>query len=184
MRYTIGRDKNSDIVLADESVSRVHAEVTVADDGKIFISDSNSRNGTTLFRDGKPLSVTSPQQMFPADKLKFGDINISAREILQVIRAKTADNPPADPTIIRKPANIQHHHAGNEDDMKVCPACAVCVFYLYVEWALTVVIVRIAGLISNKSDDFKDFGLHLPDVFYRGGQGYNRIFSDKKRYPL
>ncbi|MBI4523796.1 MAG: FHA domain-containing protein [Deltaproteobacteria bacterium] len=32
-KFTIGRDKNCDIPIADDSVSRLHAEITIVDGG-------------------------------------------------------------------------------------------------------------------------------------------------------
>jgi hypothetical protein len=43
---TIGRSRESDIVLEDEAVSRVHAVVTCDEDGRYRIHDQNSANGT------------------------------------------------------------------------------------------------------------------------------------------
>ena len=52
-RFTIGRDKNCDVAIADDSVSRLHAEIWLAADGALTVADKGSSNGTTLMRNGK-----------------------------------------------------------------------------------------------------------------------------------
>ncbi len=49
----IGRDEECAIALIDRQVSRVHARVSVAENGRIFLEDLGSKNGT--FHKGKPL---------------------------------------------------------------------------------------------------------------------------------
>jgi hypothetical protein len=54
----IGRDTTCDIVCAfDDTISAVHAEVVVGDDGVTIVRDCGSSNGTTV--DGKPVSATT-----------------------------------------------------------------------------------------------------------------------------
>ena len=43
---TIGRRRDADIRLTDMSVSRMHAEVTIAGDGRCFLIDCGSSRGT------------------------------------------------------------------------------------------------------------------------------------------
>ena len=49
-RFTIGRDRGCDIPIADESVSRLHAQLTFTEGQQIFLTDCQSSNGTFLFR--------------------------------------------------------------------------------------------------------------------------------------
>ena len=49
--FTIGRDPSCDITLADESVSRVHAEVVFLDDGRGYVRDCGIANGTRVVRE-------------------------------------------------------------------------------------------------------------------------------------
>src|SRR5678809_1541964 len=52
-RFTIGRDRGCDIPIADDSVSRLHAEITLLDGGRVFLTDCHSSNSTFVMRDGK-----------------------------------------------------------------------------------------------------------------------------------
>lgn len=53
----IGRESGCDVVLSDLSVSRRHAELVIADDGTIELSDLKSRGGTYLLRGGRETQV-------------------------------------------------------------------------------------------------------------------------------
>jgi len=48
-KFTIGRDKGCDVLIGDESVSRVHAEIWL-EGGTVMIADRGSSNGTSLVR--------------------------------------------------------------------------------------------------------------------------------------
>ena len=87
LKFTIGRSKECDIVLADDSVSRLHAELIYLKDGNLFITDCHSKNGTTLVRNGKKESV---RQEFLSlnDTLQFGDITMTVKELSDAIPKK------------------------------------------------------------------------------------------------
>ncbi|TXS55411.1 FHA domain-containing protein [Streptomyces sp. t39] len=52
-RISVGRSAGADVPLDDPDVSRLHCEVTVADDGRVTVADLGSTNGTTV--DGAPV---------------------------------------------------------------------------------------------------------------------------------
>ncbi|MFE2074704.1 FHA domain-containing protein [Streptomyces misionensis] len=47
-RITVGRSADADVPLDDPDVSRLHCAVTVGADGRVFVADLGSTNGTTL----------------------------------------------------------------------------------------------------------------------------------------
>lgn len=65
----IGRSPTCQIKLASNSVSKEHATILLTDDGKIILTDMNSRNGS--FVNG--LRVQN-QKLAPGDKLTFHDV--------------------------------------------------------------------------------------------------------------
>ena len=67
-KVTIGRDYKNLILLVDQTVSRQHAELAF-EDGKWFLDDLGSRNGTTL--NGKPADRSEVQSM---DEIGVGDV--------------------------------------------------------------------------------------------------------------
>jgi len=88
VKLTIGRSVTSDIVLADDSVSRLHAELICSKNGKIFLIDCHSFNGTKLIRNGAKTSITQTFRT-ASDILEFGDINIPLNDLLEAVSAKT-----------------------------------------------------------------------------------------------
>lgn len=96
--YRLGRSEDSDIILLDRSASRLHAIITVEDDGedsgvpKIKIEDLKSRNGTLV--NGQPLRM---KWLRPNDKIQIGDavygyfVGESAETAPQAIKDLTTD---------------------------------------------------------------------------------------------
>lgn len=67
---TIGKLANfADYVINDNAVSKVHARFEEKD-GKIYVSDLNSTNGTV--RNGEPLAINDSVRLEPGDRLRFG----------------------------------------------------------------------------------------------------------------
>jgi predicted component of type VI protein secretion system len=88
--FTIGRSPECDLVLADDSVSRRHAELLVLDHGQLFLVDCQSTHGTRLTRRGQMRQV---QQEFvePDAVVSFGDVSLSVGELIEALRAKHPD---------------------------------------------------------------------------------------------
>lgn len=69
---TVGRTKNNDVILSDIGVSKFHAFFK-EEDGKLFLQDAESRNGT--FAAGLPVptkKIGKPSDVVPGTKVKFG----------------------------------------------------------------------------------------------------------------
>ncbi len=64
----IGRDKNNAIVIADNKVSRSHAQLILVDDG-FMINDLQSSNGTYL----NNILIKQPTRLKDHDKIMLGD---------------------------------------------------------------------------------------------------------------
>jgi hypothetical protein len=106
-KFTIGRDRVCDIVIADDSVSRSHAEMWLGSDGSLMLADRGSSNGTALIRGEKtvPLAETALQ---PGDHVRFGEVTLSAKDLIEAIEVKypgalSGAKPPAPPPL-PKPA--------------------------------------------------------------------------------
>ncbi len=85
--FRIGRARDCDIVLADESVSRYHAELSYLADGKLFLTDCHSANGTSLV-DGRRQTPVRQTLLSPTETVRFGDVAMSVKELLEAIRLK------------------------------------------------------------------------------------------------
>jgi diguanylate cyclase (GGDEF)-like protein len=66
---TVGRDRENDIVLDSDSVSRRHARIEHRD-GKFYVSDLDSTNGTYVNDDAEPIAEV---QLRRGDQVKIGD---------------------------------------------------------------------------------------------------------------
>ncbi|MDI9886170.1 FHA domain-containing protein [Streptomyces sp. HNM0645] len=69
-RIRIGRAAEADVPLDDPDVSRLHCEVTVAEDGGVTVADLGSTNGTTL--DGTAVG-RRPVRLGPGALLRIGE---------------------------------------------------------------------------------------------------------------
>jgi RsiW-degrading membrane proteinase PrsW (M82 family) len=85
--FSIGRDPSCDITLADESVSRVHAEVSFTDDGASFVRDCGSVNGTAVMRVGERHPVVAPFWLRDVDTVTFGDVAVDVATLRDMVRA-------------------------------------------------------------------------------------------------
>ncbi|SDQ38483.1 protein of unknown function [Thermostaphylospora chromogena] len=69
VRYVVGRGSSCDLVLADLTVSRVHAELRREADGSWMLIDLGSLNGTRL----NGWRLVGPARVRPGDEVSFGD---------------------------------------------------------------------------------------------------------------
>ncbi|NGO78341.1 FHA domain-containing protein [Streptomyces sp. YC504] len=69
-KITIGRSADADVPLDDPDVSRLHCAVTLADDGRVSVTDLGSTNGTVL--DGAPVA-DRPLRLTPGALLRIGE---------------------------------------------------------------------------------------------------------------
>jgi len=86
--YLIGRSYKANIVITDteRSVSGIHLELTVDTDGKFYIIDCNSTNGTYRKRGGRWIAI---QQTYVSadEQILLGKYLTTVRELL-LIRVK------------------------------------------------------------------------------------------------
>jgi Inner membrane component of T3SS, cytoplasmic domain len=71
-RITIGRTPNNDVVIADPSVSRLHAYARQADGW--LVADAGSKNGSWL--DDVPLDARRETALSPGAVLRLGDVRL------------------------------------------------------------------------------------------------------------
>lgn len=86
-KFTIGRARTCDIVLADDTVSRHHAELTFLPEGKLLLTDCRSTHGTALLTANGAQPIRQ-ELLSPLDTVLFGDIRMPVKELLEAIRLK------------------------------------------------------------------------------------------------
>ena len=89
-KHRVGRGAGSEILLADRSVSREHAEVLVESD-KVEVRDLGSRNGTWV--NGQAVTQTSP--LAAGDALRFGSVELVVTDSSSPARQATSGISPS-----------------------------------------------------------------------------------------
>jgi predicted component of type VI protein secretion system len=84
--FVIGRSPAADIVLADASVGRQHAELVITDDGRFHLTDCGGGDGTwraVARRDGQEVWERTRQSFVAAGQpLRFGSYRTTVQELL------------------------------------------------------------------------------------------------------
>jgi hypothetical protein len=86
-RFSIGRAPECDLVIADASVSRRHAELVLLDGGQVYLVDCQSTHGTRLSHGGQ-VRVVRQDFVEPGAVLQFGDVSMPVGDVLDALRAK------------------------------------------------------------------------------------------------
>lgn len=91
--YSVGRSAPADMLLQHASVSRVHAEVVPLSDGRVYVTDRDSTNGTFIRERGRWRRIT--QDFAGAgDEMRFGDMRVSVRSLRAgIAELQGADQP-------------------------------------------------------------------------------------------
>ena len=87
-KYTIGRALNCDVILSDDSVSRVHTELTLLENGKLLVTDCRSTQGTFLMQHGGEARAIKQELVLARDTLRFGNVSMSVKELLHAVHLK------------------------------------------------------------------------------------------------
>ena len=75
--YVVGRERGCDVSLDDASVSRRHAEVVRVSDGRLYVTDCATTNGTFVL-DGGDWRGIHQTFLEPTDRIRFGDCEMTA----------------------------------------------------------------------------------------------------------
>ncbi len=103
-RYTVGRARNCDLPIADDSVSRVHAELWFVDSDSLRIRDLGSQNGTRIIRQGREF-VLGEETAVSGDQICFGEVKISASDVINALRSSAAAPAPSRTDDTPRPAS-------------------------------------------------------------------------------
>lgn len=78
-RMGVGRTKENDLVIEDESVSKVHAALVLNPEKMLLVADTGSTNGT--FINGQRIAYGRAFPIGENDKLKFGTVEVFLRRV-------------------------------------------------------------------------------------------------------
>jgi pSer/pThr/pTyr-binding forkhead associated (FHA) protein len=118
-RYLIGRDPGCAIPIADDSISRRHAQITL-DGSHIRVEDVGSSNGTFLIRQGQKKKIQAEETVFSTDTLQFGEVQLTVKDLLESIQPASSPalpNPAAPSSMIRCACGMV------KPQSQKCPGC-------------------------------------------------------------
>lgn len=86
----VGREKPADVCLPIGTVSAAHARFECDEDGRVFVSDLGSRNGTEV--DGRPVPPGGPRfELSAGDVVTLGDPRLARFEVAETAGGDLAD---------------------------------------------------------------------------------------------
>lgn len=78
-RVSVGRIGSNELVVDDQSVSKIHASLGVAADGILSVADTGSTNGT--FINDQRISYGKATRLEPEDRVKFGTVEVTFERV-------------------------------------------------------------------------------------------------------
>jgi len=146
-KIIIGRSTECDLVLADMTVSRHHAEIELLENKRILLTDCQSTQGTFLISDGQESRVKQ-KLISEFDTIRFGKITISLKEILTETGI-SLNNQKGDPKTISPPltnTDISFKHLARQSTLA---KKSTRLFAIILDF-LIMLLVCIPGLITYK----------------------------------
>jgi len=80
---TCGRDPGSDLVLEHPTLSRLHARLELAADGRVWVHDAGSSNGTFVNRNDAWMRIRKAVLCI-GDRVRFGEVEVPLSELMAV----------------------------------------------------------------------------------------------------
>lgn len=82
--FTIGRSRKSDVVIDHASVSREHAELVATEEGRYYLTDCSSANGTYRLKHGEWKQIRQ-EFIAPDEVIILGEYKTSARKLASAL---------------------------------------------------------------------------------------------------
>lgn len=127
-RFTLGRDKASDIVLAEVSASRKHAEVIPGSDG-FYIRDLGSSNGVMV----NQTRIDNPYRLTHGDRVMIGRITIYFIQVgdapsIAPVREMRVQGDQVDTPVreVRRPVDTMNCRNCGVPNTRIARFCANC----------------------------------------------------------
>lgn len=115
-RLSVGRTKENDLWLDDQSVSKIHAALVLNSDKQLMVADTGSTNGT--FINGERIAYGRAFVLKNADKLKFGTVEV---RLERQIREASNDELDDGEVAVEESSNgemtipiVEENHIGNQ----------------------------------------------------------------------
>jgi len=90
-RLSVGRTKENDLQIDDQSISKAHASLMLNKEGRLIVADTGSTNGT--FINGQRIAYGKGIEVRSGEALMFGLVNVSVQFAPTVLASKVEDLP-------------------------------------------------------------------------------------------
>jgi pSer/pThr/pTyr-binding forkhead associated (FHA) protein len=94
-RISVGRTKENDLVIEDQSVSKAHAALVLNPQKMLLVADTGSTNGT--FINGQRIAYGRAFPIEENGKLKFGNVEVFVRRVPKATDFATQENYEVEP---------------------------------------------------------------------------------------
>ena len=95
--YQIGRSSTADIQIGDSSVSRIHAELVITQDGSHYLTDCGSGGGSFIARDGEWAPIQQ-QYIGATDNILLGRYQTTAQQLIAMLKDPQGNSAEQTPT--------------------------------------------------------------------------------------
>lgn len=82
-RLSVGRTKENDLIIDDQSISKIHAALVLSSDNQLLVADTGSTNGT--FVNGQRIAYGKGVSIKNGDKVNFGTVAVAIEHITRQI---------------------------------------------------------------------------------------------------
>lgn len=89
-RKSVGRTKENDLSIDDQSVSKIHAALVLNSDNELMVADTGSTNGT--FINGQRIAYGKGIIVKDTDKLKFGNIKVELTHVVKEVEPELSQD--------------------------------------------------------------------------------------------
>ncbi|MBV9215952.1 MAG: FHA domain-containing protein [Acidobacteria bacterium] len=93
---SVGRTGSNKLTIDDNSVSKIHGSLSVAESGNLAVADTGSTNGT--FINDVRIAYGKATELEPDDKVKFGTVEVTFENVPLPVEIESADEDEIDHT--------------------------------------------------------------------------------------
>jgi pSer/pThr/pTyr-binding forkhead associated (FHA) protein len=88
-RLSVGRTKENNLVIDDQSISKIHAALVLNSDRQLMVADTGSTNGT--FINGQRIAYGRAFPIKNGDKINFGTVLVTFEHIPKIVEEVAAE---------------------------------------------------------------------------------------------
>jgi pSer/pThr/pTyr-binding forkhead associated (FHA) protein len=179
----IGRATTNEIVVADQTVSRQHAQLMIDDIGQVTLVDLNSSNG--CFVNGR--RITGPTRLDSSDIVKVGEFLLPWRQYVQAGTQTQMGTSAAAPSPTPMSAAVQEIYAVPNDATQAPSPKKKTMLYVIVGAAALLVIILVViwftgGSTPTLEGKWKEKDDPKTWVNFEAGGKYTEGFKDAVVY--